>query len=119
MITETSHIGDKRGPWLREVLCCSEELLGEGLPLRGVCLYPILGMPEWHDREVWTPMGLWDPQQHKNPGAGRVLCQPMADALQSRERVEAMYRAAITSDTAKPASFPSRRVVGRSRASVG
>ena len=35
----------------------AEALLREGVPLRGVCLYPILGMPEWHDPDIWTPMG--------------------------------------------------------------
>ena len=52
MISETAHIGDKRGPWLLDVARQSEELLRAGVPLRGVCLYPILGMPEWHARDV-------------------------------------------------------------------
>jgi hypothetical protein len=38
----------------------AETLLSLGTPLRGICLYPILGMPEWHDRSIWTRMGLWD-----------------------------------------------------------
>ena len=49
MITETSHIGDSRGRWLREVAEEAQMLLLDGVPIRGVCLYPILGMPEWHD----------------------------------------------------------------------
>lgn len=92
MITETSHVGDNRGPWLQEVIQLSEDLLASGVPLRGVCLYPILGMPEWHDRRVWTPMGLWDPNMPEEPSGARVVCQPMAAALGRRERVEAMYR---------------------------
>lgn len=97
MITETSHIGDRRGPWLHEVVRASETLLCEGAPLRGVCLYPILGMPEWHDRDVWAPMGLWDPLCHRDPCAGRLVCEPMLDALQSAEKVEALHRQALAS----------------------
>ncbi|MEK8093675.1 glycoside hydrolase [Methylocystis sp. IM3] len=92
MITETSHIGHNRGPWLREVAAMAETLLSDGEPLRGVCLYPILGMPEWHDRDVWTPMGLWDPLCHRDPTAGRLVCTPMLDALRSAEKVEALHR---------------------------
>lgn len=94
MITETSHIGDNRGPWLLEVVQAAETLLREGAPLRGVCLYPILGMPEWHQREIWTPMGLWDPVCHKDPGAGRSVCEPMLAALRSAGKLEALHRQA-------------------------
>ena len=59
-VTETSHVDEARPAWLREVAGESAWLLDEGVPLRGVCLYPVLGMPEWHDRERWTRMGLWD-----------------------------------------------------------
>jgi hypothetical protein len=92
MITETSHVGDNRGPWLREVVRACEALLLEGAPLRGVCLYPILGMPEWHDRDVWTPMGLWDPVCHRDPCAGRLVCEPMLEALRSAATLQALHR---------------------------
>src|SRR5205085_2374913 len=44
LITETSHIGDMRPVWLRELVGECEALLLDGVPLRGVCLYPVLGM---------------------------------------------------------------------------
>lgn len=96
IITETSHVGDNRGPWMREVVRASEKLLIEGAPLRGVCLYPILGMPEWHDRDIWTQMGLWDPVCHRDPSAGRLVCAPMLDALKSAETVHALHRQACS-----------------------
>ncbi|MGJ0426276.1 glycoside hydrolase [Methylocystis sp.] len=98
MITETSHIGDNRGPWLHEVTRACETLLSEGAALLGVCLYPILGMPEWHDRSVWTPMGLWDPLCHHDPCAGRLVCEPMLDALRSAQELEALHRKAKHSE---------------------
>jgi hypothetical protein len=93
MITETSHVGDNRARWLHEVAQDSELLLREGVPLRGVCLYPILGMPEWHDPEIWTPMGLWDPVCHRDPCGGRLICEPMLEALQAVRHVDELHRA--------------------------
>lgn len=81
LITETAHVGEKRGAWLSEVVQQSEILLREGVPLRGVCLYPVLGMPEWHEPDVWTPMGLWDPLCQENPAGPRIACQPMMDVF--------------------------------------
>jgi hypothetical protein len=98
MITETSHIGDHRGHWLEEVARESEALLVEGVPLRGVCLYPILGMPEWHDPGIWTPMGLWDPVCHRNPGEGRLICEPMLEALRSVRHVDALHHALLSGE---------------------
>jgi hypothetical protein len=62
----------------------------QGVPLRGVCLYPILGMPEWHDPDIWTPMGLWDPVCHRDPCGDRLLCEPMAEALRSARHLDAL-----------------------------
>jgi hypothetical protein len=55
-------------------------LADEGVPLRGICLYPILGMPEWHERSVWTRMGLWDLEE-RDGMLERKPCVPMHEAL--------------------------------------
>lgn len=91
VITETSHRDEMRPVWIRELADECEALLDEDVPLRGVCLYPILGMPEWHARQQWTRMGLWDlvPQ---HPTLGRVLCEPMLEALKEAQRLEARVR---------------------------
>lgn len=84
VLTETSHVGDMRPVWVRELTGEIEALLSEGMPLRGVCLYPILGMPEWHARHEWTRMGLWDLESdgHK---LQRTPCMPMLDALRDAQ----------------------------------
>jgi beta-glucosidase/6-phospho-beta-glucosidase/beta-galactosidase len=79
-ITETSHVGDARAAWLYQLADEARSALDSGVPLRGVCLYPILGMPEWHDREMWTRMGLWD-LEPRNGALARVLHAPSAEAL--------------------------------------
>jgi hypothetical protein len=80
-ITETSHVGDNRCAWLREVAREVVKSLTHGIPVRGVCLYPILGMPEWHDQNIWTRMGLWDLEPGPS-GLERRLCEPMGIALE-------------------------------------
>lgn len=91
LVTETSHVEDMRPIWLRTVADDCEKLLDEGIPLRGVCLYPILGMPEWHDRTIWTRMGLWD----LTPRGGeleREIFPPMLDALREAQRLERKFK---------------------------
>ena len=87
LITETAHIDDMRPVWLEYVARESESLLEQGVPLRGVCLYPILGMPEWHEQHIWTPMGLWD-LVHQPSLLYREICQPMLHALRAAQRIE-------------------------------
>lgn len=79
LISETSHVGEKRQPWMQELTREIEDLILEGVPIRGVCIYPVLGMPEWHDQSEWTCMGLWDLRRsrgvlHRTPCAEYIDC---------------------------------------------
>lgn len=88
VVTETSAIGGARGPWVHQLSRMAEQLLDEGAPLGGICLYPILGMPEWHARGQWTRMGLWDLDRQQDV-LHRKMCTPMFEALcaaQERQR---------------------------------
>jgi len=87
LITETSHVNEMRPVWVRELANEVETVLDYEIPLRGVCLYPILGMPEWHDSTVWTDMGLWDLRLRRS-NLIRVLNQPMLEALHEAQRLE-------------------------------
>ena len=82
VITETSALGEARGDWIRQLSSMTQELLDEDVALRGICLYPILGMPEWHARDQWTRMGLWDLEYEDNVLHRRV-CAPMVEALRT------------------------------------
>ena len=63
--------------------------IGGGIPLRGVCLYPILGMPEWHDQKRWTQMGLWELSEcNETQTLKRKVCEPMLEALKKAQRIE-------------------------------
>ncbi|AIE84273.1 family 1 glycosylhydrolase [Fimbriimonas ginsengisoli] len=82
VVSETSHSQSNKAWWTASVAEEAAACLREGIPLRGVCLYPVLGMPEWHDRTMWAHMGLWEVA---NDGT-RTLHQPMADALRRAQR---------------------------------
>ncbi|HEX2973637.1 MAG TPA: hypothetical protein VHP11_14985, partial [Tepidisphaeraceae bacterium] len=88
LITETTHVHDFRPSWLRYIAEEAEAVLEAGVPLRGICLYPILGMPEWHAQEEWVYMGLWDLVSHGG-GLVRQLCQPMLRELRRAQRLDA------------------------------
>lgn len=77
IVSETTHSQANKAWWLRSVADEAVAVLREGIPLHGVCLYPVLGMPEWHDRTVWAHMGLWELEEDGR----RSLHGPMAEAL--------------------------------------
>ena len=90
LVTETSHVDEMRPIWLNVVARDCEKLLNEGMPLRGVCLYPILGMPEWHDPTIWARMGLWDLIKQGDT-LRREIYPPMLDALRAAQRIERKF----------------------------
>lgn len=48
-MAETSNFGDGRVPWLREMAVEIRAAMDMGVPMQGVCLYPIIDRPSWHD----------------------------------------------------------------------
>ncbi len=60
VIAETSHVGEGRGEWIsdiaQEVLKCEKN----GIPIEGICLYPIIDRPDWENPEHWHKSGVWD-----------------------------------------------------------
>jgi hypothetical protein len=81
-IAETSHYGGGRAAWLREVAGEAAIALKMGLPLEGVCLYPILDRFDWDDCRHWHNSGLWDMRPCEGPGHyARVLNTEYAHAL--------------------------------------
>jgi hypothetical protein len=80
VVTETSHVGEHRAFWLRELITEMESLLVEPIPLHGICLYPVLSMPEWHSPSEWARMGLWD-LETRNGKLERVIHGATLEAL--------------------------------------
>jgi beta-glucosidase/6-phospho-beta-glucosidase/beta-galactosidase len=77
-IAETGIEDDLRPSWFRYV--CEEALaaIERGVPIEGICLYPVVNHPGWDDdRHCYN--GLWD---YANPNGERAIYQPLADELQ-------------------------------------
>ncbi|MGH2355424.1 MAG: hypothetical protein ACRDI2_00435 [Chloroflexota bacterium] len=47
IVTETSVRGERRGPWLRRLTDEAVWAIAAGLPLEGLCWYPVLDVPDW------------------------------------------------------------------------
>ena len=72
-VAETSHVGVGRADWIRET--AAEVVLArqQGVPLEGVCLYPILDRFDWQDANHWHNSGLWDLPKDASGNYQRVI----------------------------------------------
>jgi len=59
LLAETGHVGMGRAAWLHDVAGEALRARAMGLPLRGICLYPLLDRPDWQDPARWHRCGLW------------------------------------------------------------
>ena len=85
-IAETSHYGSGRAAWLEEIACEAAQTIGAGVPLEGVCLYPILDRFDWNHHRHWHHSGLWDlKRERRSQSYLRVLHEPYAHALKAAQ----------------------------------
>ncbi len=56
-VAETGIEGDARAPWLRSIMTEVRAAIALGVPVEGVCLYPVLDHPGWDD-DRYCPNGL-------------------------------------------------------------
>jgi len=76
VLSETSHPGEHRPNWLELITKECVKTLTMGIPLKGICLYPIIDRPDWDHLHYWHHSGLWDADEN-NPHA-RLLYRPYA-----------------------------------------
>ena len=81
-ISETSHFGVGRGPWIRMIAEEVHKALTLDVPVTGICLYPILDRPDWHNPDHWHHSGLWEVERTADGELRRVLNQPYQADLQ-------------------------------------
>ena len=93
LIAETGVEGDLRADWLRYI---SEEVrsaMEAGIPVEGVCLYPICDYPGWDDNRC-CQTGLWG---YVDNTGERELHQSLAAELQRQQQ---LFRALAVADLA-------------------
>lgn len=94
VLTETAQLGEHRANWIEEIATEVEAALDDGVPVRGVCLYPVLGTPDWNIPEEWAQMGLWD-VLCEDGSLRRVPHRPGLEALRNAQmRLEGLSFAA-------------------------
>ncbi|WP_461040612.1 amine oxidase [Spirosoma harenae] len=79
-LTETSHSGEHRPQWISMIGEECAVVRQAGVPLWGVCLYPIIDRPDWDHLDCWHRSGLWDADLTVYPPR-RVLNLAYAEAL--------------------------------------
>lgn len=72
-VGETSHFGAGRAAWIREIAAELWDAYGEGIPLEGICLFPIVDRMDWNDPTHWHNSGLWDIAPQPDGTMRRVL----------------------------------------------
>ncbi len=90
VLSETSHPGHDRPQWWADTAQECRQALDRGVPLLGVCLYPILDRPDWDDLTTWHRAGLWDavlPAPASGEAPPMVLHEPSATALYAAQRL--------------------------------
>jgi hypothetical protein len=76
-VAETGSEGDMRADWFRYVSREVRGAIGNGVPMEGVCLYPIVNFPGW-ENERHCHNGLWD---YADDYGARPIHDPLASAL--------------------------------------
>jgi beta-glucosidase/6-phospho-beta-glucosidase/beta-galactosidase len=94
-VAETGIEGDARPAWLRYMCREVYTAMAAGVPVAGLCLYPILNHPGWDD-DRHCHNGLFD---YSDDAGGRAVFTPLAIELaQQRTNVAALQAGHITLD---------------------
>jgi len=81
-IAETGAEGRPRRQWLRYICQEVDAALQTGIPIHGICLYPIVNHPGWVDNRH-CPNGLWD---YPDDRGNRKISAPLAAELRQWRR---------------------------------
>ena len=82
IIAETGTEWRQRTRWLRYVGEQARVAMARGVPLEGMCLYPILNHPGWAD-DRHCHNGLWD---YPDNDGKRVICRSLAAELKRQQQ---------------------------------
>ncbi|MFC0407408.1 glycoside hydrolase family 1 protein [Roseomonas elaeocarpi] len=82
-MAETSIEGDRRPGWLRFMGEEVRAAIRDGVPIEGMCLYPVLSHPGWDDGR-YCPNGLLE---MATEGDGRVVDAPLLAELREQQRL--------------------------------
>ena len=94
-IGETSHVGVGRAEWIEEVAADVGKALENGVPVEGICLYPIIDRHDWDNPHHWHNSGLWDLLMDADGRLHRVIDEPYEEGLRrAQQQLYERYRRA-------------------------
>ena len=82
-LAETGAEGSSRAAWLTYVCTEVREAMSRGVPVAGICLYPVVDYPGW-DNERLCPVGLLSDPDSRGT---RTPYQPLAQELRRQQRL--------------------------------
>lgn len=82
LIAETGIEGDLRPVWFRYIYEQAKIAENHGVPVEGICLYPIFNHPGWDD-DRHCPNGLWG---YADETGEREIYQPLADEIEQLKK---------------------------------
>lgn len=91
VVAETGCWGDLRVPWLRMIATECAAAIAAGVPLMGICLYPLIDMKEWHAGH-WMRFGAWDVDD-VDGRLERRPCVPLLEELARQRNASEFPRA--------------------------
>ncbi|WP_276484191.1 amine oxidase [Paraflavitalea pollutisoli] len=90
VLSETSHPGIDRPAWIHHIGEQVQIVQQQGMPIWGVCLYPIIDRPDWDNLHHWHHSGLWDTAPGSNNATTRILHEAYATALRQVQHQNGM-----------------------------
>ncbi|TFI57881.1 b-glycosidase [Sphingomonas parva] len=80
IVAETSGLKGGRPDWLNDVVSESLAAVNRGVDLHGICLFPAVDMPDWHNGE-WLHNGIADLERLPDGSLMRTPYPPYVEAL--------------------------------------
>ena len=77
LISETGAEGSARAAWLHYICGEVRAAMAAGVPVLGLCIYPILDYPGW-DNDRYCPVGLWS---RPNAKGVRTIYEPLREEI--------------------------------------
>ncbi len=95
VVSETSHPKEDRPQWAEMIGRECVQALGLGLPLLGVCWYPLIDRPDWDHLDEWHQSGIWERCDQPTEDYQRCLHEPTAQAFRRAQDVVEAQRALL------------------------
>lgn len=90
-VAETGHFGTGRAGWIEDVTGDVVRARQQGVPVEGICIYPLLDRHDWFREDHWHNSGLWDLKRLDDGRYERVLNTDYASALQRCRKITEDY----------------------------